>query len=117
MGAKAFNQDLSKWDVSRVIDMSSMFHDAEAFNQDLSKWDVSHVTDMGSMFFQAKAFNQDLSKWDVSRAVNMQLMFAQAYPFQQTLCGAAWVNSNASMISIFASSPGSISNTLCVFSP
>jgi hypothetical protein len=42
----------------------------------------------------------------------MQLMFAQASSFQQTLCGAAWVHSKASMISIFASSPGSISDTL-----
>ena len=42
--------DMSKWDVSRVIDMSVMFAGAESFNGDMSKWDVSSVTDMSVMF-------------------------------------------------------------------
>jgi surface protein len=46
--AKAFNQDISKWDVSNVKDMSFMFYDAESFNEDISNWDVSNVTNMGS---------------------------------------------------------------------
>jgi surface protein len=32
--------------VSNVTDMSYMFYNAKAFNQDISKWDVSNVTDM-----------------------------------------------------------------------
>jgi surface protein len=43
-GGNAFNQDISKWDVSNVKDMSFMFYDAESFNQDISKWDVSNVS-------------------------------------------------------------------------
>ena len=109
----AFNQDLSKWDVSRVTDMGAMFLDADSFNQDLSKWDVSRVTDMGAMFNCATSFNQDLSKWDVSRVVDMQSMFERTPSFQQTLCGAAWVNSNASKSDMFNDSPGCISNTVC----
>ena len=40
---------ISQWDVSKVTDMSWMFH-ASSFNGDLSSWDVSKVTHMSSMF-------------------------------------------------------------------
>merc|ERR1712032_743394 len=115
--ALSFNQDLSKWDVSRVTDMSTMFCFAKSFNQDLSSWDVSRVTNMVAMFSVASAFNQDLSKWDVSRLLDMQCMFAGASSFQQTLCGAAWVNSKALKVDMFIHSLGSISDRVCVFSP
>ena len=39
------------------------------FNGDISKWDVSNVTNMGSMFFDSE-FNGDISKWDVSKVTN-----------------------------------------------
>jgi surface protein len=55
-----FNQDISKWDVSNVKDMSWMFYDADSFNQDISKWDVSNVKDMSFMFYDAESFNQDV---------------------------------------------------------
>ena len=108
-----FNQDLSKWDVSRVTSMVMMFRHTSFFNQDLSNWDVSRVTNMGTMFLHAKSFNQDLSYWDVSRVTNMLGMFANAHSFNQTLCGAAWVNSDALKVDMFTDSPGSISTTVC----
>merc|ERR1712032_1205490 len=113
----SFNQDLSNWDVSSITNMEVMFSDAKSFNQDLSNWDVSRVTNMGAMFSAAKSFNQDLSNWDVSRVADMQSMFLEASFFQQTLCGAAWVNSKASKVDMFTHSLGSISDTVCVFSP
>ena len=42
--------------------MSGMFSYTLKFNQDLSKWDVSRVINMNGMFAQALRFNQDLSK-------------------------------------------------------
>jgi len=43
--ATVFDQDISAWNVSSVIDMSKMFRAAKAFtNQDLSKWKVENVT-------------------------------------------------------------------------
>ena len=45
----SFNQDISKWDVSNVIDMRRMFCNATSFNQDIGEWDVGNVTDMGEL--------------------------------------------------------------------
>ena len=111
--ANSFNADVSKWDVSRVTNMGYMFEEASSFNMDLSKWDVSRVTNMVMMFAHANSFNMDLSKWDVSRASSVYNMFMHASSFQQTLCGKAWVNSNAFKRRIFYGSPGKISTTVC----
>ncbi|NTS77280.1 BspA family leucine-rich repeat surface protein [Catenovulum sp. SM1970] len=54
--AKAFNQDIGRWDVSSV-DMSQMFIVAESFNHDISQWDVSNVTNMEGMFNSANRFD------------------------------------------------------------
>ena len=45
--------------------MNYMFCNAKAFNQPISNWDVSKVTDM-SFMLKGSSFNQDLSSWDVS---------------------------------------------------
>ena len=112
--ASSFNNDLSKWDVSKVTGMIGIFsYTYIAFNQDLSKWDVSAVTDMGSMFSSASAFNQDLSKWDVTAVTNMRFMFYGASAFKRELCGVAWVNSKADQTDMFTASPGLIPSTVC----
>ena len=71
-----FNGDISKWDVSNVTNMRSMFYLCESFNQDISSWDVSKVTNMSAMFYGCKSFNQDISSWDVSKVTNMSNMFS-----------------------------------------
>jgi surface protein len=52
-GASSFNQDLNKWDVSRVSYFQGesagawiygMFEGASSFNQELNTWDVSSMT-------------------------------------------------------------------------
>lgn len=70
-----FNEDISKWDVSNVTDMSGMFYDACEFNQDLSCWNVTSVIDMSNMFYNACKFNKDISKWDVSNVADMSNIF------------------------------------------
>ena len=40
-------QDISRWNVSNVQDMSGVFADV-SFNPDISSWDVSSVTSMHS---------------------------------------------------------------------
>ena len=46
-----------------LVDISYMFYQASRFNQDISMWDVSHVLNMNSAFYHATMFNQDLSNW------------------------------------------------------
>ena len=53
----------------------NMVCDAASFNSAISKWDVSRVTNMDSMFWSAALFNEAISKWDVSRVTNMDHMF------------------------------------------
>jgi surface protein len=72
--AKAFNQDISSWNVSRVTHMKRMFSDATLFNQNIGLWDVSKVTDMTFMFASnSSAFNQNLGPWGTkfNTAVNL----------------------------------------------
>ena len=76
-----FNGDISNWDVSNVTDMNGMFYIADKFNGDLSKWNVSKVTDMASMFCEAESFNGDISNWDVSNVEDMSDMFSGAISF------------------------------------
>jgi surface protein len=72
-----FNGDISKWNVSNVTDMESMFEDCTKFNVDLSEWDVSNVENMSWMFSNCNTFEgKGLENWDVSNVTNMKRMFA-----------------------------------------
>ena len=53
-----FNEDISKWDVSNVENMTEMFMDCKKFNTPIGDWDVSKVKDMSGMFFMAENFNR-----------------------------------------------------------
>jgi surface protein len=127
--ARAFNQNISGWDVTRVTNMSNMFNGASVFNtplnwgiktgnvtnmagmfgntvfnQDISGWDVSKVTNMSGMFYRAIAFNGTISNWDVSKVTNMSSMFVVASSFNQDLSN--WdVSSVTNMSYMFHSSP------------
>ena len=94
--ATSFNGDISKWDVSRVKDMSVMFMGAklklspngdhtDSPHDPIGEWDVSRVTDMTGTFHDAKTFNEDISKWDVSRVTNMRGLFFDAKTFNSDI--------------------------------
>ena len=68
-----FNGDISKWDVSNVRNMGSMFATSK-FNGDISNWDTSNVEDIDWMFYCSK-FTGDVSKWDVSKVEYMNRAF------------------------------------------
>ena len=69
-----FNGDISKWNVSNVINMQCMFFGNPDFNGNISNWDVSRVKNMSWLFCQTK-FNKDISEWDVSNVESMYSMF------------------------------------------
>jgi len=74
-GIQSFNQNISNWDTSNVIDMNQMFYGAASFNHNISHWDTSNIIDMSSMFEGATSFNQDLSGWDVLNVTNCTGVF------------------------------------------
>ena len=92
-GAKVFNQDIGKWDVTKVTSMYGMFSGAKVFNENIGEWDVSAVTETSSMFTDAWAFNQDISKWDVTE-VSGPLVEGQLWGMNSMFSGAKAFNQN-----------------------
>ena len=105
---KNFNEDISNWDVSNVVSMVKMFHNAKLFNNgeqpliwpgktkrviNMEKMfaqtkfnqpiymDTSNVTSMKGMFLGNRSFNQNISAFDVSKVTDMSLMFQGASAF------------------------------------
>jgi len=93
---RAFNGDLSQWDVSTIVDMSSTFYFASIFNSDIGDWDVSKVKSMRSMFSQASIFNQDIGGWVLDSVTSVVGMFNGASAFNQDI--ESWNISNISSL-------------------
>jgi hypothetical protein len=83
---------ISKWDTSRVTNMSYLFGKFKSFNEDISQWNVSNVFIMAGMFLGACSFNQPINTkivkrpdgttytaWDVSNVINMERMFETTF--------------------------------------
>ncbi|MDA8897827.1 BspA family leucine-rich repeat surface protein, partial [Flavobacteriaceae bacterium] len=95
-GASAFNNggsnSINNWNVSNVTNMFGMFNGVSVFNQDIGRWDVSKVTVMQAMFGTlggstggVSAFNQDIGDWDVGRVTNFRAMFRRNHVFNQDI--------------------------------
>ena len=69
--------DLSKFDTSKVTNMSHMFNGIRNLTSlNLSNFDTSKVTDMGGMFFSMTNLTTlNLSNFDTSKVTNMGSMF------------------------------------------
>ena len=80
-GKVSFNEDISTWDMSNILNTILMFDGATSFNQDIGNWDVGNVNNMAEMFKGATSFNQDIGSWDVSSVTNMIGMFRDATAF------------------------------------
>ncbi len=74
--AEKIYPNVSKWDVSNVVNMYSMFFQSN-FNGDLSKWNTSKVVNMSYMFNRSKftGENGDITNWNVSKVDYMDYMF------------------------------------------
>ena len=68
------DNDLSKWNTSKVEDMAYLFQNS-FFNGDISQWDVRHVELMEHMF-AGSAFDGDSSCWRPERVHAAQYMFS-----------------------------------------
>ena len=85
LGATSFNQDISKWDVSKVEKMSKMFDRAISFNGDISNWNVENVVEFDEMFKDATSFNQNIGDWKLNKLISTTGMFHGALSFNQNL--------------------------------
>ena len=88
----SFNEDISNWDVSNVINMNEMFYGASEFNQSLNSWRTSSVLIFSSCFKNANKFNNSIN-WDVSNAKYFNSMFENAVVFNKNIRN--WNVSNA----------------------
>ena len=104
-----FNEDLSRWNVSRVTDMVSTFYSATAFTgAGIGCWDVSSVTNMYCMLMDATAFTEPIGDWDVSSVTDMNFMLKGATSFNQRL-GGQWATNTADKLYMFnRGCPGAI---------
>lgn len=93
-----FNDDISKWNTSRVVNMDKMFTGCGNFNQPLP-WDTSRVLSMNNMFEGCKNFNQPLP-WDTSRVRSMSFTFSGCLRFNQML---HWNTSQVTVMSFMFS--------------
>ena len=66
-GAISFNQNISGWDTSSLLDIAYMFNGASLFNQDISGFNISTVTSMDNIFdnsgLSTTNYNNILNYW------------------------------------------------------
>lgn len=56
-----------------ITSLSNMFAETLKFNQNISRWNVSNIVDMSYMFSFTEKFNKNISRWNVSKVTNHQL--------------------------------------------
>ena len=68
--------------------MSGMFQDATSFNGDISKWQVSSVINMKNMFRNAASFNQNLcgARWVHSQAIKTDMFVGSTGSISREIC-------------------------------
>ncbi|MBO0320865.1 BspA family leucine-rich repeat surface protein [Muricauda sp. CAU 1633] len=92
LGCSLFNQNIGGWDVSNMVYMDYFFWQAESFNQPIGNWDVSNAERIFYMFSFAESFNQDISEWRFPKVTNLAGMFQSATSFSQDI--SSWDVSN-----------------------
>ena len=72
-------EELSKWNVSEVYDMSYMFYGCSSLCKlpDKSEWETNKVFNMSYMFYGCKDLTSlnDIINWNTSNVINMSYMF------------------------------------------
>lgn len=81
--------NVNLWDTSNIQYMIAMFQGASNFNDNIGNWDMSQVINTSTMFFNALLFNNgnnsSINNWDVGNLVNASNMFRRAFDFQQPI--------------------------------
>lgn len=85
--AKGITGNLGNWDwnTENVEYMNRLFYAASYFNGDITNWNIQEVKETVHMFSGAANFNQDIGSWNTSSISNMNHMFRYANAFNQNL--------------------------------
>ena len=91
-GCTVFNNagvtSIEAWDVTGVSDFSQVFNDCRAFNRDISSWDMSGATNLERMFAinnVTGVFNQPIGSWDTSSVQNFNNILGNQTSFNQDI--------------------------------
>jgi surface protein len=92
-GASAFNQDISKWDVSRITSLAGTFKLATSFNQVSIKiqarlvplYNNNNLTLITISTLILPFLQKDLLQWDVSRVTSLASTFSGATNFNKDI--------------------------------
>jgi hypothetical protein len=88
-----FNEDLGRWNMSSAIDMFRMFGKLNQYEgYGLEYWDVSKVTNMRSMFHEAYQFHGNVSFWDIQKVKTLTRTFSDCYIFNTDI--SSWKTNN-----------------------
>ena len=59
-----FNQDISKWNVSRLTQANQMFKNSDSFAQDIRSWDMPLDCSLNDLFLGADAMKNRFENYD-----------------------------------------------------
>ena len=95
--------DVSNFNTSNAIDMSSMFSGCKSLTSlDLKNFNTSNVTDMSYMFSECNNLSLlDISSFDTSRVTKMQYMFNHCYAMTTLNLGHFVTNNVENMSAMF----------------
>ena len=90
--------DISKWNISNVMDMVGMFRDCYSLISlpDISKWNTSNVKNMKYMFSGCLSLTSlpDISKWNTSNANDIRGLFYECISLKSLPDLFNWNTSN-----------------------
>jgi surface protein len=78
-------RNISKWDTSKVTDMSDLFKNYPDFNENINEWKVTKVIFMQRMFAGCTEFDQPLDTWRMPLCITMFKMFTNCKKFKQNI--------------------------------
>jgi len=93
--ASIFNQDLSKFNTSKVTNMSGMFKGATNFTGYTSQLNITNFK--SKMFFSDSNFESSIGEWVTGNVTNMSKMFFSDSNFESSI--GEWVTENVNNMS------------------
>ena len=73
---------INDWNTKLITDMSGLFEDTN-FNDDISNWETSSVINMDKMFKNNPSFNKSINNWDLNSLQSANQMFKNTTSIDQ----------------------------------